>query len=84
MDGIETRIFCPECHTEVSILLKRHEVPAQLLEFMKSIGLPAGNDISYKGQKQCSCGKYVKVTFVMEAMENPDSADVVITGGIIR
>ncbi|MDR0472334.1 MAG: hypothetical protein LBH43_01490 [Treponema sp.] len=36
---------------------------------MKSIGIPAGNEIAYKGEIECSCGNIVKVTFLIEAFK---------------
>jgi hypothetical protein len=86
MDGIETKIFCPNCPKEVSLLLERHDVPRPLQDMIKALRFPVGNEIAYKGQTDCSCGKIVKVTFVMEAITEDDQnmARIIFAGGLPR
>jgi hypothetical protein len=86
MDGIETKVYCPNCHKEVSLLLERNDVPRPIQDMMKALRLPVGNEIAYKGHTNCSCGKIVKVTFVMEAVtEDEQNMDrIVFAGGLPR
>jgi hypothetical protein len=63
MDGIETRVFCPECKQELNFILEKVEVPMELLAMMRSLGIESpGHEIAFKGQKQCSCGVFVTAT----------------------
>jgi hypothetical protein len=67
MDGIQTKVFCPECGKENEFLLEKKIVPEKLVRLMQSINIPVGGETSYMGQTECSCGKVIKVTFVIEA-----------------
>jgi hypothetical protein len=83
MDGIQTRVYCPECGKEIELLLKRQIIPGPLLAMMKAMSVDAGNDHAYKGEMVCSCGKTVKATFVIEAFsENKrPQREFIVSGG---
>jgi hypothetical protein len=84
MDGIQTKVFCPECGKENEFLLEKKIVPEGLVRFMQSINIPVGGETSYMGEKECSCGKVIKVTFVIEAYskdeKRPDH-QIIMRGG---
>ncbi|MDR1315370.1 MAG: hypothetical protein LBK13_00740, partial [Spirochaetales bacterium] len=68
MDGIQIRVYCPECGAEVGMVLGRERIPEQLIRMFKIFNLPdPGGENAYKGETGCSCGKIVKATFVIEA-----------------
>ncbi|MDR1937843.1 MAG: hypothetical protein LBQ73_05015 [Tannerellaceae bacterium] len=80
MDGIETRVYCPECKQELDFILEKVEIPEELLLLMKTIGIESpGHEIAFKGQKQCSCGKFIKATYCIEVMDRPDIPNIVVT-----
>jgi len=83
MDGIQTKVYCPECKKEVSIFLAQQKnLPDMFVNIFKTFGLPIGNEMPYKGETECSCGKTVRATFVMEAVSKdaPQMQRVVIGG----
>jgi hypothetical protein len=83
MDGIETKVFCPECRNELSLLLEKQEIPSMIGEILKMMGTPIGNEIIYKGSTECSCGKTVRIRFSIEtASDDERSKPRVSIGGI--
>jgi hypothetical protein len=83
MDGIQTRVFCPDCGKEVELLLERQEVPKELSQIMKMLEVPVGGETAYRGQVECSCGKIVKISFIIEAFSKGDQSQkhIVFRGG---
>jgi hypothetical protein len=83
MDGIQTRVFCPECGKEVELLLERQDVPKELSHLMKMFNVPVGGETAYKGQVECSCGKILKISFLIEAFSKGEQSQkhIVIRGG---
>jgi hypothetical protein len=83
MDGIETKIFCPECGNELSLLLEKREIPPMIAEMLKMMGNPQEDEILYDGSKECSCGKTVRIRFSIETATNDRQPKPrVIIGGI--
>jgi hypothetical protein len=84
MDGIQIKVFCPECGKGNEFLLGRKIVPEGLVRFMQNINIPVGGETSYMGENECSCGKVIKATFVIEACskgeKRPDH-QIIIRGG---
>jgi hypothetical protein len=67
MNGIQTKVFCPECGSVTELLLEKEDIPDGLTMFMKSINIPVGRETVYKGERECSCGNIIKASFVIEA-----------------
>jgi hypothetical protein len=84
MDGIQTRVYCPECGSEVELLLEKQEME-QLSRLMEMLNLPLpGRENAYKGGIKCSCGKTIQATFVIEASsEDERRGEIIISGGVL-
>jgi hypothetical protein len=85
MDGIQTKIYCPECGAEVEIVLSRRQIPDSLLRMFQFLKLPdPGKEHAYEGEKKCSCGNIVKATFVIEAFSDNERSrrEFRVSGGL--
>jgi hypothetical protein len=82
MDGIETKVFCPECRNELSLLLEKQEIPLMIGEILKMMGIPKGNETIYEGSIECSCGKTVRIRFSIETASDEQPKPGVLVGGI--
>jgi uncharacterized protein YbaR (Trm112 family) len=82
MDGIETKVFCPECRHELSLLLEKQEIPSMIEGILKMMGIPKGNEIIYEGSTVCSCGKTVRIRFSIETASDEHPKPRVFVGGI--
>jgi hypothetical protein len=73
VDGIQIRVYCPQCGAEVEMVLGKEQIPKDLIMMFKALNLPdPGGENAYKGEKKCSCGKFVKATFVIEAFSEDE------------
>ena len=85
MNEIQTKVFCPSCGKETELLLEKQDVPDALIQMMRSIGVPVGNETVYKGEEECSCGNVIGITFIIEAFpkgqQRPDHK-IIMMGGM--
>jgi hypothetical protein len=66
MDEIQTRVYCPECGTEVEVILGKEQIPERIIRIAEEADLPGlGKIIAYRGGKKCFCGKIVRATCVV-------------------
>jgi hypothetical protein len=82
MDGVETRVFCPECNNKLSLLLEKQEIPSMIGEILKMMNAPMGNETIYKGSTECSCGQTVRIRFSIETASDEQPKPRVFIGGI--
>jgi hypothetical protein len=84
MDGIQTRVYCPECGAEVELLLEKLEISEHLRRMVKMLNLPSsGDENAYMGKVKCSCGKTIRATFVYDVFSESERPQEVITSGEI-
>jgi hypothetical protein len=82
MDGIETKVFCPKCRNELSLLLEKQETSG-LEEILKMMNVPIGDETIYAGSIECSCGKTVRIRFSIEtATDDKQPKPKMFIGGV--
>jgi hypothetical protein len=62
-------------------LLERKIIPEGLAKFMRLVNIPVGGETSYMGANECSCGKTIKATFVIEAYSKGENRQIIMSGG---
>jgi hypothetical protein len=82
MDGIETKVYCPRCRNELSLLLKKQEIPPMIGEILKMLNANIGNESAYTNSIKCSCGETVKIQFTIGTVPG-EQRQLPIIGGIL-